>query len=56
MLDRLSRDGFPEIAEGKVSKFRRFQCFKVFETLKRCHLETWPSIYLRMPSLVMTVL
>ena len=24
----------------KVSKFQRFQCFKVFETLKRCHLET----------------
>jgi len=23
----------------KLSKFQRFQCFKVFETLKRCHLE-----------------
>jgi hypothetical protein len=42
MLDRLSRDGFPEMAEGKVSKFRRLQCFKVFETLKPCHLETLP--------------
>jgi hypothetical protein len=42
MLDRLSRDGFPELAEGKVSKFRRFQRPKVFETLKLCHLETLP--------------
>jgi hypothetical protein len=26
--------------ETQVSKFRRFQCFKVFETLKLCDLET----------------
>jgi hypothetical protein len=39
-----------------VSKFQRFQCFKVCETLKLCHSETLPSIYLRMPSFVMTVL
>ena len=41
-------------AGTKVSKFRR-SSFKVVETLKRCHLETWP-IYLRRPSFVMTVL
>ena len=56
MLDRLPRDGFSEIPGRNVSEFRRFQCFKVVETLKHCHLETLPSIYLRMPSFVMTVL
>ena len=56
MLDRLSRDGFPEMAEGKVSKFRRYQRPKVLETLKPCHLATLSFLYLRMPSLVMTVL
>ena len=40
MLDRLSRDGFPEMAEGKVSKSRRYQRPKVLETLKPCHPET----------------
>jgi hypothetical protein len=46
MLDRLSRDGFPEMAEGKVSRFQRFKVSKVsrcyFETLKPCHPETLP--------------
>ena len=60
MLDRLSRDGFPELAEGKVSRFQRFKVSKVsrccFETLKPCHPETLPFLYLRMPSFVMTVL
>src|SRR3984957_7653529 len=40
MLDRLSRDGFPELAEGKVSKSRRYQRPKV--VLKPCDLETLP--------------
>jgi len=54
MLGRLSGDGF--LRKKQVSRFRRFQSFKVFETLKHCHFETLPSIYLRIPSLVMTVL
>jgi hypothetical protein len=29
MLDRLSGDGLPEIAEGKVSMFQSFESFKV---------------------------
>jgi hypothetical protein len=41
MLRRLTRDGSSEIAWEKVSKFRRFQCFKnSFETLKLCQFET----------------
>ena len=56
MLGRLSGDGSSEIAKKsfKVSKVSMFQ--GSLETLKRCHPETSPSIYLRMPSLVMTVL
>jgi hypothetical protein len=60
MLDRLSRDGFPELAEGKVTRFQSFNVSKVSrcccETLKLCHLETLSFLYLRMPSFVMTVL
>jgi hypothetical protein len=39
----------------KVSKVSMFQGVN-FETLKLCNFETWFFAYLRMPSLVMTVL
>jgi hypothetical protein len=40
MLDRLSRDGFPEMAEGKVTTFNVSKVSRCrFETLKLCHLE-----------------
>ena len=54
MLDRLSGDGSQK--EASFEGFEGSESFKVVETLKHCHLETLPSIYLRMPSLVMTVL
>src|ERR1700686_1990741 len=40
MLDRLSRDGFPEMAEGKVTTFNVSKVSRGrFEPLKLCHLE-----------------